>query len=129
MAGGRCRILVVEDDETIRHLVLKMLKANGYTVLVAASGDEAERVAGQHDGPIHLLLTDVVLPGLNGREVARRLAATRAGISVLFLSGYTNDAIVRHGVLEPGVAFLQKPFTPTVLGRKVREVLDSATTE
>jgi len=126
---GSETILVVEDDETIRHLVLKMLKANGYTVLVAASGDEAERVAGQHDGPIHLLLTDVVLPGLNGREVARRLAATRAGISVLFLSGYTNDAIVRHGVLEPGVAFLQKPFTPTVLGRKVREVLDSATTE
>ncbi len=109
----------------IRKLVQKVLNANGYTVLVAASGGDAERVAGQHEGPIHLLMTDVVMPGLNGREVARRLAAKRAGIRVLYLSGYTDDAIVHHGVLEPGVAFLQKPFTPAVLGRKVREVLDS----
>jgi two-component system cell cycle sensor histidine kinase/response regulator CckA len=125
---GSETVLVVEDDEMIRKLVQKVLKANGYTVLVAASGGDAERVAGQHDGPIHLLMTDVVMPGLNGREVARRLAATRAGIRVLYLSGYTDDAIVHHGVLEPGVAFLQKPFTPAVLGRKVREVLDSPAT-
>ena len=122
---GSETVLLVEDDEMIRSLVLKMLKANGYTVLVAARGDEVERVAGQHEGPIHLLMTDVVLPGLNGPEVARRLAATRAGIRVLYLSGYTNEAIARHGVLEPGVAFLQKPFTSVMLGRKVREVLDS----
>jgi two-component system cell cycle sensor histidine kinase/response regulator CckA len=122
---GSETVLVVEDDEMIRKLIHKVLKANGYTVLVAASGGDAERVAGQHDGPIHLLMTDVVMPGLNGREVARRLTAVRAGIRVLYLSGYTDDAIVHHGVLEPGVAFLQKPFSPTVLGRKVREVLDS----
>ena len=121
---GSETVLLVEDDEMIRTLVPKVLKANGYTVLVAANGREAERVAGQHDGPIHLLMTDVVMPGMSGREVAQRLAAARAGIRVLYLSGYTDDAIVHHGVLEPGVAFLQKPFTPAVLGRKVREVLD-----
>jgi PAS domain S-box-containing protein len=123
---GSETVLVVEDEEMILTLVHKVLQANGYTVLVAASGGDAERVAGQHDGPIHLLMTDVVMPGLNGREVARRLEATRPGIRVLYLSGYTDDAIVHHGVLEPGVAFLQKPFTPAVLGRKVREVLDNA---
>ncbi len=123
---GSETVLLVEDDEMIRKLVQKVLKANGYTVLVAASGGDAERVAGQHEGPIHLLMTDVVMPGLNGREVAQRLTAARAGIRVLYLSGYTDDAIVHHGVLDPGVAFLQKPFTPAVLGRKVREVLDSA---
>jgi two-component system cell cycle sensor histidine kinase/response regulator CckA len=122
---GSETVLVVEDEEVIRHLVQKVLKANGYTVLVAASGRDAERVAGEHDGPIHLLVTDVVLPGMNGREVAQRLTAARAAIRVLYLSGYTDEVIVHHGVLEPGVAFLQKPFTPAVLGRKVREVLDS----
>src|SRR6266851_3828394 len=125
---GSETILVVEDEEVIRNLVQKVLKANGYTVLVAGTGSDAERVAGAHAGPIHLLMTDVVLPGLNGREVARRLVAQRAGIRVLFLSGYTDDAIVHHGVLDPGVAFLQKPFSPAVLGRKVREVLDSPAT-
>ncbi len=121
---GSETILVVEDDETIRNLVLKVLKGNGYTVLVAANGDEAERVAGQHHGRIHLLITDVVLPGLSGPEVARRLVTTRTDTRVLYLSGYTNDAVLRRGVLEAGVAFLQKPFTPGVLGRKIREVLD-----
>jgi two-component system cell cycle sensor histidine kinase/response regulator CckA len=121
---GSETVLLVEDEEMIRHLVQKVLKANGYTVLVAASGRDAERAAGEHEGPIHLLMTDVVLPGMNGREVAQRLTAARAGIRVLYLSGYTDEVIVHHGVLEPGVAFLQKPFTPAVLGRKVREVLD-----
>jgi two-component system cell cycle sensor histidine kinase/response regulator CckA len=122
---GSQTILLVEDEEVVRHLVEKVLKANGYTVLVAATGRDAERVAGEHEGPIHLLMTDVVLPGINGRQVAELLTAVRPGIRVLYLSGYTDDAIVRHGVLEPGVAFLQKPFSPAVLGRKVREVLDS----
>jgi signal transduction histidine kinase len=122
---GAETLLLVEDEEPVRHLVEKMLKANGYTVLVAANGDDAERVAGEHEGRIHLLMADVVLPGINGRQVAQLLTATRPGIRVLYLSGYTDEAIVRHGVLEPGVAFLQKPFSPAVLGRKVREVLDS----
>ncbi len=122
---GSETILVVEDDEMIRNLVRKVLRTNGYTVLVAANGGDAERVSEQHEDPIHLLMTDVVLPGLNGREVARRVVAARPGIRVLYLSGYTDDAIVHHGVLESGVEFLQKPFTPAVLGRKVREVLDS----
>jgi two-component system cell cycle sensor histidine kinase/response regulator CckA len=122
---GSETILVVEDDEMIRNLVHKVLKANGYTVLVAGTGSDAERVAAAHAGTIHLLMTDVVLPGLNGREVAQRLGARRPGIRVLYLSGYTDDAIVHHGVLQAGVAFLQKPFPPAILGRKVREVLDS----
>src|SRR4029077_6768030 len=96
----------------------------GYTVLAAANGDEAERVAGHHPGRIHLLITDGVLPGRSGPEVARRLGTTRPDTRVLYLSGYTNDAVLRRGVLEAGVAFLQKPFTPGVLGRKIREVLD-----
>ncbi len=122
---GSETVLLVEDDDLIRNLVQRVLKANGYRVLVAANGREAEQVAEQHAGPIHLLMTDVVMPGMNGREVAERLAAARAGVRVLYLSGYTDDAIVHHGVLEAGVAFLQKPFTPAVLGRKVREVLDT----
>jgi len=123
---GSETVLLVEDDEMIRALVQKVLKANGYTTLVAESGPAALRLAGQHDGRIHLLMTDVVMPGMNGREVAERLAPAHAGIEVLYLSGYTDDAIVHHGVLEPGIAFLQKPFTPAVLVRKVREVLDAA---
>jgi signal transduction histidine kinase len=122
---GSETVLLVEDEEMVRNLVQKVLRANGYTVIVAASGSEAEQVAAQHAGRIHLLMTDVVLPGLNGRQVAQFLSAVRPGIRVLYLSGYTNDAIVHHGVLEPDVAFLQKPFTPAVLGRKVREVLDN----
>jgi CheY-like chemotaxis protein len=109
----------------VRALVLKVLKGNGYAVLVAVSGGDAERVAAAYEGRIDLLLTDVVLPGINGGQVAQLLTAARPTIKVLYLSGYTDDAIVHHGVLEPGVAFLQKPFTPAVLGRKVREVLDS----
>jgi two-component system, cell cycle sensor histidine kinase and response regulator CckA len=122
---GSETVLLVEDEEMVRKLVHKVLKANGYTVLLAAEGIDAERVAEQHAGPIHLLMTDVVLPGINGKQVAQLLTAARPKIRVLYLSGYTDDAIVHHGVLESGVAFLQKPFTPAVLGRKVREVLDS----
>ena len=122
---GSETVLLVEDDEMVRALVLKVLKGNGYAVLVAVSGGDAERVAAAYEGRIDLLLTDVVLPGINGGQVAQLLTAARPTIKVLYLSGYTDDAIVHHGVLEPGVAFLQKPFTPAVLGRKVREVLDS----
>ena len=94
-------------------------------VLAAGEGQEALHAANEHDGPIHLLLTDVVMPNMGGRELAERLASVRRETKVLYLSGYTDDAIVHHGVLEPGIAFLQKPFTPQALARKVREVLDA----
>src|SRR3989442_10174846 len=110
----------------IRALVQKVLKANGYTTLVAESGPAALRLAGQHDGRIHLLMTDVVMPGMNGREVAERLAPAHAGMKVLYLSGYTDDAIVHHGVLEAGIAFLPKTLPPAGLLRQRREVVHAA---
>jgi PAS domain S-box-containing protein len=121
---GAETVLVAEDDETLRRLIYEILQSSGYAVLEAGRGEEALRLAGEHAGPIHLLITDMVMPGMGGREVAGRLAALRPGTRVLFVSGYTDDAIVRHGVLESGLAFLQKPFVPEALLRKVREVLD-----
>ena len=98
--------------------------AAGYTVLTAASGPEALDTSARHDGEIDLLLTDVVMPQMSGRTLARRLLKPRPAIKVLFMSGYTDDAIVHHGVLDEGTNFLGKPFTGTDLTRKVREVLD-----
>lgn len=98
----------------------------GYTVLEARDGEEALRLSAQHEGPIHLLVTDVVMPGgMSGRLLAERLTATRPEMRVLYMSGYTDAAIIRHGLLEPGRAFLQKPFTPDTLALKVREALDA----
>src|SRR5690348_12404430 len=108
----------------LRPLAQELLEKLGYTILGAANAGEALEKARQHDGPIHLLIADVVMPGPSGRELARRLAATRPETRVLYVSGYTDDAIVHHGMLEPGLNFLQKPFTPSALARKVREVLD-----
>jgi len=122
---GSETILLVEDDETMRALTRRLLVARGHTVLLASQGEEALRLAQRHDGRIHLLVTDVVMPGMSGRDLADRIVALLPGTKVLYLSGYTDDAIVRHGVLEPGVAFLQKPFTADALARKVREVLDT----
>ncbi len=122
---GAETVLVAEDDETLRRLIYEILQSSGYAVLEAGRGEEALRLAGEHAGPIHLLITDMVMPGMGGREVAGRLAALRPGTRVLFVSGYTDDAIVRHGVLEHGLAFLQKPFVPEALLRKVRETLDA----
>ncbi|MEO8587551.1 MAG: response regulator, partial [Acidobacteriota bacterium] len=96
----------------------------GYTVLLAEGPADAERIAGSHAGPIHLLLTDVVMPGVRGPELAERLLRQRPDLLVLYMSGYTDDAIAHHGLLEAGVEFLQKPFTPLGLTNKVREVLD-----
>jgi len=123
--AGTETILLAEDDEMLRPLAKGLLDKLGYTVLEAENAERALERAQSHAGPIHLLLADVVMPGLSGRELARRLAHTRPDTRVLYVSGYTDDAIVRHGMLEPGLHFLQKPFTPDSLGRKVREVLDA----
>lgn len=121
---GTETVLVVEDDAAVRGLTRHILQNAGYAVLEAAGGDEALRVAIGHTGRIHLLVTDVVMPGLGGRAAAERLAERHPGLRVLFVSGYTDDAVVRHGVLHDKVNFLQKPFTPAALAGKVREVLD-----
>jgi len=121
---GRETILLVEDDPAVRTLCLKILEAQGYRVVVGNDGRDALRAAETHAGFIDLVVTDVVMPGLNGREVAETLRARQPQIRVLFTSGYTDDAIVHRGVLYDEVAFLAKPFTPAELTRKVREVLD-----
>jgi signal transduction histidine kinase len=123
--SGTETILLVEDEAGVRRLSLTVLETQGYVVLEAPSGDVALQVARSETGPIHLVVTDVVMPGMNGRELWDRLKVLRPDSRVLFMSGYTDDAIARHGVLEPGIAFLQKPFTPFSLAQKVREVLDA----
>ena len=122
---GSETILVVEDQEEVRALIRKILEARGYRVLTAASGTAALQAAALHPGPIHLLLSDVVMPGISGREVSRLLTPTRLSMRTLYVSGYTDESIVQHGVLEPGVEFLQKPFTAEGLLRRVRELLDA----
>jgi CheY-like chemotaxis protein len=121
---GTETILLVEDEEQVRAIVLSILRRQGYRVLAAQHAGEVLLLCEKHPEAIELLLTDVVMPQMNGPELARRLAGTRPGLKVLCMSGYTDDSIVRHGVLESGVAFIQKPVTPTSLATKVREVLD-----
>jgi CheY-like chemotaxis protein len=121
---GTETVLLAEDEDGVRALAKVSLQANGYTVLEARSGDEAVRLADRHPGPVHLLVTDVVMPKMSGRQLAERVTANRPGLKVLYLSGYSADPAVRHGLAGPGLALLQKPFTPTLLARKVREVLD-----
>lgn len=122
--GGSETILVVEDDDAVRVLATKVLQRYGYRVLEAKEGEEALRVNEEHEGPIHLMLTDVVMPGMGGRELAERILPLHRGIRVIYMSGYTGNAIARHGFLEPGLEFIKKPFTPEGLAKKVREVLD-----
>src|SRR5438309_3378671 len=122
---GTETVLLVEDEPAVRAIAQQALERQGYTVLAAPSGADALALAAQHGATIHLLLTDVVMPGMSGRDLADRLTAQRPGIRVLYISGYTDNAIVRHGMLEPGLAYLQKPFRPDALVRKVREVLDA----
>jgi CheY-like chemotaxis protein len=118
-------VLLVEDEEGVRALTRHVLKTCGYSVLEASHGREAVRAAEQHAGPIHLLLTDVVMPhGMGGRQVADAVLARHPEARVLYVSGYTDDAVVRHGVLDEDTNFLQKPFTPASLAAKVRNVLD-----
>ncbi len=117
-------VLVAEDDEQLRRLAHRALSGHGYTVLEADGGAAALDVARRHPGPIHLLLTDVLIPGMDGRSLAQALRAERPEVRVLFMSGYADKAIVHHGVLDTGVAYLAKPFTTDAVVRKVREVLD-----
>ncbi|HEV8358583.1 MAG TPA: PAS domain S-box protein [Gemmatimonadales bacterium] len=125
-AGGSETVLVVEDEPQVRVLLQRLLAQQGYRVLAAADGDEALALSRAHPGAIQLLVTDVVLPRMNGREVARRLDADRPGLPVLYVSGHTEDAIVDRGVLESGLDFLPKPYTRTEVLRRVREALDRA---
>jgi len=121
---GTETVLLVEDETAVRSLLRDILESNGYVVLEASRAAEALETSERHRGPIQLLLTDVVMPGISGRKLADRLKTLRPETRVLYMSGYTDTAIVQHGLLEPGVAFLQKPFTPEALSRKIREVLD-----
>jgi CheY-like chemotaxis protein len=121
---GTETVLLVEDEGTVRSVAREVLQMVGYTVLEAATGEEALQRADQYLGTIHLLLTDVVMPGMSGRELAERLVVDYPALEVLYLSGYTDEAIAHHGLLQAGIELLHKPFTPDVLARRVREVLD-----
>jgi signal transduction histidine kinase/CheY-like chemotaxis protein len=123
---GPATILVVEDESAVRSLAQRVLRAAGYSVLTAASGHEALRMSERHAGEIHLLFTDVVMPGMGGRELVERLLPKRPHLSVIYTSGYTDNAIVHHGTLDPGTNFVAKPFNATALLGKVKEVLGRA---
>ncbi len=124
LPGGTETLLLVEDEPAVRALAASALRGRGYTVLEAANGAEALRTAQDHAEEVALLITDVVMPLLGGKELADRLQATRPDMKVLYVSGYTENTVVHHGVLEPGISFLSKPFTPASLARKVRDILD-----
>jgi two-component system, cell cycle sensor histidine kinase and response regulator CckA len=124
LAGGDETILVVEDDRSVRNLVVRLLERLGYRVLRAAGGREALEVAHRHEGPIDLLLTDVVMPRMNGHELSRVLTEVRPTVQTLFTSGYTADVIAHHGVLEEGVELVAKPFSPGDLANRIRAILD-----
>jgi len=124
LPGGDEKILLVEDERGVRELTAEFLRRQGYMVLEAQHGAGAFRTCEEHQGPIDLLVTDVVMPGMSGRELAGLLAPIRPEMKVLYMSGYTDDAVIQHGVLEEGVNYIQKPFSMAKLARKVREVLD-----
>jgi CheY-like chemotaxis protein len=122
---GTETVLLVEDDPGVRALAGRVLRRQGYHVWEAADGPQALRLAADQGNPVHLLLSDVVMPGMSGRVLADQLRAAHPELKVLFTSGYADEALGRHGVLDPSIPFLQKPFSPDNLARKVREVLDS----
>jgi len=121
--GGET-ILVVEDEEAVRKLAVRLLKRQGYKVLEAPDGGQAFILCEKYQDPIHLILSDVIMPGMSGRELVERLQRIHPEMRVLYMSGYTDNVIIHHGILEQGLAFIQKPFTLETLARKVREVLD-----
>jgi len=121
--GGSETVLLVEDQDEVRHLATKVLKSKGYRVLEAADGAAALALVQRHPGPIDLLLTDVVMPGMNGRELAEYLKKRLPVVKVLYTSGYPHDVIAHHGVLDRDMAYIAKPYTPDRLAAKVREVL------
>jgi CheY-like chemotaxis protein len=122
---GTETVLVLEDQMDVRGVIEKTLSRYGYTVIAAADGPEAIAIAAEHLRPIDLLLTDVILPGASGRDIATQVVATHPSLRVLYMSGYTDDVIVQHGILKPGLAFVQKPFTGDALARRIREVLEA----
>ncbi|MCK5033348.1 MAG: response regulator, partial [Calditrichia bacterium] len=119
-------ILIVDDDPGIRELSRDTLSSYGYNILEAENGEEALAICNEHKAPIHLIITDVVMPKMGGRELEKNISRLYPEIKVLFVSGYTDNAMLQHGVLEEGVAFLEKPFRPVALAQKAREVLDSS---
>jgi len=121
---GSETILLVEDEEAVRKLARQILEIYGYTVLEASNGSDALRIVHDHKERIDLMLTDVIMPDTSGKALANRIEVTLPDIKVLYMSGYTDNTILHHGVLDPGTAFLQKPFTPYALASKVRTVLD-----
>lgn len=120
---GRETILLVEDEPMVRKLVKQVLEMSGYRVLEAAEGRQALEQCARYEGPIHLLLTDVVLPGINGRELAESVAELRPGVRVLWMTGYTDDHVLKRGI-PPGADLLHKPFNPLDLTERVRALLD-----
>jgi CheY-like chemotaxis protein len=122
-AHGEGTILLAEDDDAVRAIAREALERAGYTVLAAPDGPSALALADERLDPIDLLLTDVIMPGMNGRELAEALAARRPGLRVLYASGYTDNVLLDQGVLAPGVWLLDKPFTPAVLTAKVAAIL------
>lgn len=118
--GGSETILLVEDEAPVRDLICRVLRQRGYAILEVVRGDEVLRMCEQYTGPIHLLIADMVMPQMSGRELAKRLVALRPQTKVLYISGYTDSTFLHHGGLNPGIAFLQKPFTVDALVRKVR---------
>ena len=124
---GTETILIVEDEEAVRELIQTVLTEKGFDVIVSLDPQHAEKIASEFAGEIHLLLTDMVMPGMSGRELAERISAKRRDIRVLFMSGYTDNVITSGGMLQEGLAFLQKPFSPAALVQKVREVLSQTT--
>ena len=123
-ARGSETVLLVEDDDMVRALVRETLLREGYRILDTNDPTEARRLADHHKGPIQLLITDVVMPKVNGRDLAEQLVRRRRDMKVLYMSGYTDNAVLNSGILHKDVAFLQKPFTPVTLTEKVREVIE-----